>query len=1589
MGNQEAKQRKAAAAGASEDGSNPIFEEGWRGGGGESTKKGAKKSHRHGGKGGGWGEQDTGGGKKKNKTESKSSVFSIRKRKSNLKDKRGAHLSTTGSKEDVLESQNDDLVSIPSVGTKTPDLSADELGHDEEKKVDAEKKDGGRLKGQESKQLEQQQTSTETTSPAEEGVQKGGSSGSDTDIYSFHSAADQEDLLADIQLTIRLQQQQQQQQDTISSIPGGESALSWGVREEERQQGGGVEVNLTPPELLDLTPELELGSDALSFLETEQLSTSRQNGLTPTLDVFLNGAEEQNDKGQDQERRTTAQKKEIRVQQQNDRKERREPEAHAFKGSLCAATGTKDRHALVQSPPPYTAITMVMDGGAAFSPVTKTTSANGFSDIPASCESSVELPNEKQERQKGLKEVRNKGGNRLEFCCLSSDRHSVGSSSYKLREGLNSVPKENEAQLPGIRIAADSQDDCLSAEDQPDQSEATSTSIPLLFQQCRKNCVSFTQASHQENPPSATRLKKSPLSSTVSSASSSPTVKPYPPICPSYIKTTTRQLNSLGPSPSQSRSQSPLSQRRANDKVLRATAERRQARRPRSHSLSRPVSRSADWTDELELDRRLKHRGEDSEGSGELGDYLRGYGGSEDRLRGGSQPIYATRRSSCGQSFNCSFQDVFIGRTLLEKLFLQQEKAEPEEAERLCSRILAMGLLLPFTDCFREQLGGSATQINNATAEAKFDQDQLYTWAAVNQPPHSMEAFEGRLPGQIKGIWPPLVPGGENKPELKYAEAEHNTAFSGLKQQQKKEISEHKEECVLNSVKLKEEHINVIQQLEQTIEDLRTKIAELERQPPILDRDNVTTVSTRDQECGNEEGFFRALCDVHLQTETLMDLSCLEVKSVQTSPMDESFKFKLPCVINEASLVSFQTGGLKETAHQELCGELSIRVPTSPKAVQAEFKCTCKQQQQRQDTGSQPSPSPSPLSELQMLPPPPPPPPPLPGGPVLTPPPPLLPGRLMQPPPPPPPPPLPGGSIHPPPPPPPPPLPGGSIPPPPPPTQPPNPEGPMSQPPPPPPLPGGLMPPPPPLPPPPLPGYTVAPPPLPCGLVPPLPPPPLPGMAVPPPPPPPPGCGLPPYLSLPTGPCGKLAPPGLGSLPPPLPFGLFSLGMEQGKPPRKTVVEPPKPMKPLYWTRIQLHTKKEMSSSLVWDKIEEPEVDFQEFVELFSKTAVKEKKKPLSDTITKSKAKQVVKLLNNKRSQAVGILMSSLHLDMKDIQHAILNLDNTVVDLETLQALYENRAQEDELDKIEKHIKSSKDKDTAKPLDKPEQFLYQLSLIPDFSGRVFCILFQSTFSECIQSILRKLDILQRVCKTLHSGAGVMQVLSLVLAFGNFMNGGNRTRGQADGFNLDILPKLKDVKSSDNTRSLLSYIVAYHLQHFTEEAGRENCFYPLPEPQDLFQASQMKFEDFQKDLSRLRKDLRACTSEVVKVCKVSEEEHLQPFKDKMEEFLTQAKSELETQEVQLSTTHTTFLELTVFFSVKAKSGEKEVSPHTFFSIWHEFSSDFKDLWKKENKNILQDRLKVAEECFRQAKEKATYSVKPKHASGIKAKLGMKT
>ncbi|XP_059691764.1 formin-2 [Gavia stellata] len=1544
-------------------------------------------------------------GKKKGKSDSRASVFSnlrIRKNLSKAKD------GNSSSREDVLESQAlqaGELDSTHSTVNKTPDIS---ISADE-----------GGLSDTDVEHFEIRNETVPAAAETQDGQRT--SSGSDTDIYSFHSATEQEDLLSDIQQAIRLQQQQQGAinigtEDLVTKTMGRHMANSQAAPLDFERF---LSVTTTDKER---SPDTEDAFPAISEIaENIPISCATEHELK---DMVNGTGSPGNGLFETQERKLLIEEQEQLVA-----------------GVDAVASELEDDLNR----------TAVENGSRTHS------STQPFPNSVADAETKI-AEVQAVDLQDSVTEDGISDAGRDHAAETQEGKHTLSASQEDLHNGLS-------AEMKNVILS----------------SEATAGS-PMLASRC---------------------------------------FKPYL-INPCYIKTTTRQLSSPNHSPSPSPSQSPLFTRRQEsfhkkDKVS--------IKKQRSASLAGLFSRSADWTEEVS-----NHKCEITQKVGSAG-YLE-HKGFREKFQAERVPLTHSRKSSGVQASTETFPNVFSGRTLLEKLFSQQENAPQEEAEKLCSRIIAMGLLLPFTDCFREPCNQSAQQ-----STPTFDQDQLYTWAAVSQPTHSSDYIEGSFPRRIPSVWPPPKPPDEEQ-RLKITEEELKSTVLETDKQCIEDVQQVQDDFEVKS----EERASVIQQLEQTIEDLRTKIAELEKQFPAAE----VQTGGREQKNEHTHAVCEELSSVTLQTngEETVPRTVSQARSVQTSPTEDYLTHTMPSAnaLPQPPPSPHLEGGKSEGPTRKLpalelqpmfCSEISLIL--SPKLISVPLEARRSVQSTPQSPlpgpkvnltlafegetempashqplstvaltcsehppslpleptrsvppslpatepaaplsgahspslatpmsmagvppppplpgsglspsaasavphldcslpGMPPPPPPPPLpsGEIPMLPPAPPlpcagvPPPPLPshlpgagvppplpgqGFPPPPPPPPLpgaavqpLPGLGMPPPPPapplpgaglpPPPPPLPGGGILPPPPPPPPPLPGAGVPPPPPPPPPLPGAGVPPPPPPPPPLPGAGVPPPPP-PPPPLPGAGVPPPPplpppLPGAGVPP-PPPPLPGLGVPPPAPPPLPGEVPPLPAPAQGSTYSAVPQVCGFLPPPLPSGLFAMGMNQEKGSRKHVIEPSRPMKPLYWTRIQLHSKRDSSASLVWEKIEEPSIDYHEFEELFSKTAVKERKKPISDTITKTKTKQVVKLLSNKRSQAVGILMSSLHLDMRDIQHAVVNLDNSVVDLETLQALYENRAQSDELEKIEKHSKASKEKENAKSLDKPEQFLYELSLIPNFSERVFCILFQSTFSESICSIRRKLELLQKLCETLKNGPGVMQVLGLVLAFGNYMNGGNRTRGQADGFGLDILPKLKDVKSSDNSRSLLSYIVSYYLRNFDEDAGKEQCIFPLPDPQDLFQASQMKFEDFQKDLRKMKKDLRVCETEAAKVYQLSLEEHLQPFKDSMEQFISQAKIDQENEEKSLTEAHKSFLETAAYFCMKPKMGEKEVSPHSFFSIWHEFSSDFKDFWKKENKLILQERVKEAEEVCRQKKGKSLYNIRPKHDSGIKAKISMK-
>ncbi|KAK7504877.1 hypothetical protein BaRGS_00003905 [Batillaria attramentaria] len=464
---------------------------------------------------------------------------------------------------------------------------------------------------------------------------------------------------------------------------------------------------------------------------------------------------------------------------------------------------------------------------------------------------------------------------------------------------------------------------------------------------------------------------------------------------------------------------------------------------------------------------------------------------------------------------------------------------------------------------------------------------------------------------------------------------------------------------------------------------------------------------------------------------------------------------------------------------------------------------------------------------------------------------------------------------------------------------------------------------------------------------------------------------VPPPAPPPPPPPDGVAPP-----PPPPPPGVGVTPPAPPPPPGAAPVPPPPPPAPGMAAR---------KDGLFWEDVEEAKLDLEEFDDLFSKVSVMPKKKTSANKPNKPKAKQPAKVVESKRSQAVGILLSTIRLEMSEIEYAILHLDTSLLDVEKFRAIYENRPADDEINKIKKHLEKHPDT----PLDKPDQFLYDLTLIPSCADRIFCFIFQSTFQESMSVIDNKLNNLKMTCEMLTRGSTIKQIFGLILALGNYMNGGSRTRGQADGFELDILPKLKDYKAKDNRTSLMQYVVMVYVQRYEkDDAGTDKVKLPLPDPSDIIQASLVNFDDINKELSRIKKDFDLAEKKSAAVLSAATDDNKEPFNSIMQAFFEKGRQDLADQEDSLKDASSRFHHTEQFFVVKPKQGDKEVTPEYFFSLWHAFCQDFKDHWKREQQRIVRLRLREAENRIRRIQENKKATAVPtraKTAGGLESQV----
>ena len=264
-------------------------------------------------------------------------------------------------------------------------------------------------------------------------------------------------------------------------------------------------------------------------------------------------------------------------------------------------------------------------------------------------------------------------------------------------------------------------------------------------------------------------------------------------------------------------------------------------------------------------------------------------------------------------------------------------------------------------------------------------------------------------------------------------------------------------------------------------------------------------------------------------------------------------------------------------------------------------------------------------------------------------------------------------------------------------------------------------------------------------------------------------------------------------------------------------------MKPLYWARIQIPNIPSgmpggIQGPLLWDQLDDVSIEGEVLEDLFGKSAPKPKEKT-EDKQEKVEKVGLVKLIDGKKSQNIGIFLKSNKLDIDGVKTIVYDCDcsweiESLVQLQGFQA-----SPEEELEQLKLHMNTTPEK----PLDKPDQFLWDLHKLNNFDARLTCIMFQSTFSMMYGEVEIRLNNIKSCCNFLTTGLGLKKMLAVILgriyllhpnlidnyfspACGNYMNGGNKQRGQADGFAIDILPKVKDVKTKDNSDNLLGFVV---------------------------------------------------------------------------------------------------------------------------------------------------------------------------------------
>ncbi|XP_023932602.1 disheveled-associated activator of morphogenesis 2-like [Lingula anatina] len=439
---------------------------------------------------------------------------------------------------------------------------------------------------------------------------------------------------------------------------------------------------------------------------------------------------------------------------------------------------------------------------------------------------------------------------------------------------------------------------------------------------------------------------------------------------------------------------------------------------------------------------------------------------------------------------------------------------------------------------------------------------------------------------------------------------------------------------------------------------------------------------------------------------------------------------------------------------------------------------------------------------------------------------------------------------------------------------------------------------------------------------PPPPPPPMSGGPVPPPPPPPP------------------PPPGPGGPPPPPP--------PPGAPPltpgkavrKKDIPKSSNPLKSFNWSKLP----EVKLAGTVWNDIDDTKLykmlDLDEFDKTFSAYQHQqnggEENGEIMSTMNRQNKSKELSVIDGRRAQNCTILLSRIKMTNSEVRDCIMSMDsNEELPKDMCEQLLKFCPTPEETQMLGEH------EHHLEEMARADRFLYEMSKIPHYEQRLKALHYKKKFTERMVDARPKVEAVLQASKEMIKSPRLRKFLELVLAYGNYMNPGQR--GNAYGFKLSSLNKIIDTKSSINRNlTLLHYLLEVIEKRFPDLLRIHEDII------DVRLAAKVHMPELEKDIQILKSGLK----EIEKEIEFHRHRQLEPddkFVSVMSDFITVAAYNYSELDDLVSEMRQKYDQATRLFGDDPKNSQ----PEEFFGTVDAFLTSFAEA-RQENEKFRRQR-----------------------------------